>query len=380
MKGQPVARTELVEERAAKLITGFGHYVQVYDQRVSFTGEQLAAHRACIALRRRAGTVRVAVNNDQFVQELQRTLRAWRIGVRASRLASSDQFATALHTALPKLEALEPFAIDADLPEDIANRLWTIIDSLGVVKNVAKIVAGTKTLHHLLPELVVPMDRRYTGAFFGFHLPEWQDPASQRRIFQLAFNNFVAVARRVDPERYVTEEAWHTSRTKILDNALIGFCKAELGDRPLSAEDIASQVSFDVAGYPPAKNEALSMLGVGHSHADRVQKLLAAADAAVRSQGFVPIDSGDVALAVVVRAPKGANRADATNYLGGIGDVLEDKSHRGPLDHLGALAGVWLYRNDRQIKQISYREAVSDEIGYTVSVRSLHSQSMEGLV
>jgi hypothetical protein len=36
-------------------------------------------------------------------------------------------------------------------------------------------------------------------------------------------------------------------------------------------------------------------------------------------------------------------------------DVLENKSHRGQLDHLGDLATFWLYRNDRQIKEVSYQ-------------------------
>jgi hypothetical protein len=53
--------------------------------------------------------------------------------------------------------------------------------------------------------------------------------------------------------------------------------------------------------------------------------------------------------------------------------VLEDKSHRGPLEHLGALAAVRLYRNDRQIKQVAYREDESAQVGYTVTVRPLSS-------
>lgn len=53
-------------------------------------------------------------------------------------------------------------------------------------------------------------------------------------------------------------------------------------------------------------------------------------------------------------------------------DVLEDKSARGPaVSHLGELAEVWLYRNDRQIKQISYREEVGAVAEYTVTVRPL---------
>ncbi len=44
------------------------------------------------------------------------------------------------------------------------------------------------------------------------------------------------------------------------------------------------EVSFTVAGLPPAKNEALSMLGVGHGHAERVRALLVAAPQGGRRQ------------------------------------------------------------------------------------------------
>jgi hypothetical protein len=134
---------------------------------------------------------------------------------------------------------------------------------------------------------------------------------------------------------------------------------------------VARQVSFEVPGYPPAKNEALSMLGTHHSHAQRVRLLLAAAQQARAEHGFAPVDEGPVALSVVLRSPAGRNPADATSYLGGIADVLENKAHRGSLGHLGALATVWLYLNDRQIKDVTYREVEAEEPSYTVTVRGL---------
>jgi hypothetical protein len=368
-----MTRTDVIEQRISKLVSDFGRYAAAYDQRVPFTGEQLAAHRQTIALRRQLGSVRAAASDEEFAATLRRTLLAWGIGRRASRLVSDTDFAAALQAAVPHLEELEPLTIDgADLPADVAERLWLVIKSLGVVENKAKLVAGTKTLHHLLPELVVPMDREYTGTFFQLHLPEWQDPTGQRRIFRLAYSQFVTVARRVQPQQYVTGQGWRTSRTKILDNALIGFCKLHLAGLSTDAKDDAlNRISFDVLGFPPAKSEVLSMLGAGHSHAERVLLLLAAARQARDEQAFVPIDAGHVALEVVVRAPIDQPAWDATNYLGGIGDVLEDKSRRGALDHLGDLAKVCLYRNDRQIKEISYREIEADETGYTVTVRPL---------
>src|SRR6266480_4856888 len=95
----------------------------------------------------------------------------------------------------------------------------------------------------------------------------------------------------------------------------------------------AADVAFKVDGFPPAKNEALSMLGAGHEHGSRVRKLLEAAKQAL-PVGFEPF-STHVGLDVTVSAPEGRDPWDATNYLGGIGDVLEDKRHRGSLPHLG---------------------------------------------
>ena len=47
----------------------------------------------------------------------------------------------------------------------------------------------------------------------------------------------------------------------------------------------------------------------------------------------------------------------------------QDKSQRGSLDHLGSLAAVRLYRNDRQIKQVSYREIEAEQASYTVTIQ-----------
>lgn len=372
-------RDHLLQERIGQLTDGFGRYVKAYDELASFNSRQLAAHRACRELRRQAGSVRAAVADERFVDSLRRMLIAWGIGRRASTLASETRFTEALREAVPDLETLEPLTIDApQLPADIADRLWLVIDSLGVVENYARIVAGTKTLHHLLPDLIMPMDRRYTGTFFGLGAHEWQHPVYQRRAFRVMYSQLAAVAQRVQPQQYVTGAGWRTSRTKIIDNALIDFCKAEINGQSAAPRHAGNDISFDVEGYPPAKNEALSMLGVGHSHAPRVRLLLEQARAACQEQEFVPIKEGQVALDVVVRAAAHQPTWDATNYLGGIADVLENKSHRGVLAHLGELANVWLYRNDRQIKEVSYREVESSEVGFTVTIRAINYDPVRG--
>ncbi|PZG00857.1 hypothetical protein [Micromonospora deserti] len=131
----------------------------------------------------------------------------------------------------------------------------------------------------------------------------------------------------------------------------------------------AEEISFEVPGWPPTKNEAKSMLAAGHQHADRVRLLLEAARTAVSRVGW-PVVSGDVALELVVRGP-GRPPSDATNYLGGLGDVLQAKSARPNLDlsHLGELSAVALFADDRQITQISYSQEHAEQPSYSVRIR-----------
>jgi hypothetical protein len=183
-----------------------------------------------MALRRASASVAEAVRSEEFLSSLYLTLRAWGLGTRGSSLASERRFAAALQSALAALEDLEDLAIDKpDLPDDIPLRIWTLIESLDITDNKARIVAGAKALHHLLPELVVPMDRQWTGQFFQLHAPEWQGlAANQRSVFLRMYRAFAHLARAVDPTQYATGEGWRTSRSKVLDNAVIGYCKLEL--------------------------------------------------------------------------------------------------------------------------------------------------------
>ncbi|MFC7483868.1 hypothetical protein ACFQX7_32910 [Luedemannella flava] len=125
-------------------------------------------------------------------------------------------------------------------------------------------------------------------------------------------------------------------------------------------------IRFDVDGWPPQKNEARSMFAANHRLADRVVALLRAAGT-VLPTGWAPF-AGPVGLDVVLRGPR-RPPADATNYLGGIADVLQDKSRTLiDLTHLGDLADVAVFVNDCQISRISYREEPANHPSYEVRI------------
>jgi hypothetical protein len=206
-------------EHAALLMRGFPEHLASFERRPPFNKAQFEAHRATLDLRLKHGTVVRTLRDDKFFSSLYETLKLWRIGVRRSRLVPLEAFARAIRSRVAEIEALEGLSID-DLQdaEGVSARLWCLIESLSIVDNDATVVAGTKALHHLLPELVVPIDRAYTATFFGWHDFQYQ----QRRSFSEGFLTFAVVAREVRPQQFVGA-AWNTSRTKVLDNAVVGL-------------------------------------------------------------------------------------------------------------------------------------------------------------
>ena len=177
-------------------------------------------------MRREIGSASAAAEDPLFQQLLYETLLAWGIGQRGSILVGPAEFARALEACKSALATLEDVTIDSIKGEDdqTLSDVWQLISSLPIVENEARLVACTKALHHILPDLVVPMDREFTRTFFGWHVPEFQ--YQQEKVFRRDFKYFVEIAKATNPARFVGS-GWKTSRTKVIDNALVGFCRLE---------------------------------------------------------------------------------------------------------------------------------------------------------
>jgi hypothetical protein len=213
--------------RVDLLIKGFERYLRAFEEQPAFRRQgQYEYHAATIQRRREIGDAAAAVHDQSFLTLLYQTLQAWGIDQRGSRLKDFTEFAKALSMCAPVLPHLDGCSIDSiDLDtDDTASLVWDLVESLPIVENQAKLVPCSKALHHVLPDLVVPVDRQYTRSFFAWHVPEFQ--YNQKAIFLHDFEWLAGIARQVNPARYVGV-GWNTSRTKVLDNALVGFCKVE---------------------------------------------------------------------------------------------------------------------------------------------------------
>jgi len=108
----------------------------------------------------------------------------------------------------------------------VGQRPWSIIGRLRASTSASRLVSGSKTLHHVLPDLMPPIDREYTFKLFTGQamlsggerqaLADWWPYLCE--IGRCCSSEIQAAAGR--PERMAT------SVSKVIDNAIIGFMRS----------------------------------------------------------------------------------------------------------------------------------------------------------
>jgi hypothetical protein len=212
-----------VESKVQELIKNFGKYLVINAERGPFNKRgQIDLHRRTIQLRVNAGSAKNAINDNDFTWSLYETLRYWGMDYQKARRAPYPKFKDELQSKVDLISAFDNMRIDNPQLDilKISGELWQIMDTLEINENDVKLVACSKALHHILPDLVVPIDRRYTGAFFRKFESGFQN--TEEETFLFAMGNFARIANATNPVRYVGR-GWNTCRTKIIDNAIVGY-------------------------------------------------------------------------------------------------------------------------------------------------------------
>jgi len=200
-------------------------FAALLDWGVSKPNEMDSRERQYIAtmkLRARFSNVREAISNDEFLQNLHSTLTGFFRLARRTNLKPLDQFKLELGAHAQSIASFEGRKLSTE-PNATGAQLWDLINQLKIADCKRKLVSGTKTLHLLLPDLVVPVDGRYTGAFLFRYGTDFDEGEDEQETFRIAFATFQTIAKAVAPETYVGKHPMHTTPTKVIDNGVMGF-------------------------------------------------------------------------------------------------------------------------------------------------------------
>jgi len=116
---------------------------------------------------------------------------------------------------------------------------WEVIAHIKVSTSRTQIVAGSKMLHHLLPDLIPPIDRRYTFRFFTGQMMIASD--------RVAFLSWLCCGQEYG--RFVGDET------------LRHICRQKIASSDYEAASLVLRHGGDL-GLPVA--DPLSFIGIGH--------------------------------------------------------------------------------------------------------------------
>jgi hypothetical protein len=215
------------------LIEGFDGHVRYFEAGNAFSGPSVYFHNRAIERRRTHTNVTDLLADERFLEYVYAVLPSWgmhRMGSQRAKVGDFGELVASLRAAAPVLEELWPLHITRLAPgsvQAVSQKVWQVIAGIRASTSGTQLVAGSKTLHHILPDLLPPIDRQYTFRFFtGQTAVRFGD----QRAFLDWFPDLTEIAERSRDAIDTTLGRggfMATGPAKVIDNAIIGFMRAK---------------------------------------------------------------------------------------------------------------------------------------------------------
>lgn len=223
---------ERLRDRVEKLCTNFSYYIAKFDESDLFTGPSLYFHFRTLNQLHKHLTFSEVFKDNLFFEYLYATLTSWglhRMGPVKAKLVDFETFIRSFQHQENEIEELQNIDLielsEIDVP-DVVEKLWNILNDLKVSVSKTKLVANSKALHHILPHIMPPIDREYTLRFF---CNRKTIQGRDEQIFREIYPWFHVIGSRNKIQiRSNIGTGFHTSETKVIDNAIVGFVLSEL--------------------------------------------------------------------------------------------------------------------------------------------------------
>lgn len=229
-----VGTLNTISEKTNDLVDNFeyylNHFQQRFDEGATFDGPSLYFHFKSINAGQNS-SLNDKLNNINLLEYIYATLSSWgmhRMGDTKTKLTNFNYLIKEIKNyseEFSRLENLKMWELEEASLNVIFSKLEGPLNNIKISKSRAQLVSNTKFLHHLFPNLIIPIDRNYTLKCFGVNI---QAPSQYYAfdIFKILYVNFVniAIAKRdfILEKINMNEENWNTSFTKVIDNAIIG--------------------------------------------------------------------------------------------------------------------------------------------------------------
>jgi hypothetical protein len=199
------------------------------------SGHDLSNYRKIIQMHRENHKLAPLLHDPSFIRLIWDTLEAWNMNQQGASLVPPDDLKESIMKWRLDLLSIYKYKLhelkENEIHENVKKPLYKLFVNLNVMASKRRIVGVSKTLHFLLPDLVMPIDGKYTMDYYFSYNKIDKDPQAEFKTFyDILLKNYRIINRlRLTPED-ADGKGWNTSIPKLIDNAIIGRYQFALSD------------------------------------------------------------------------------------------------------------------------------------------------------
>lgn len=207
-----------IQKRKEEILETLKNKIHTIDENYR-SGKSLEKYKAVLKNRKSEKDVRKYLLNENNVFDIYKTLEAWDMNKRGAKLRKVSEIKLSFEKNIGyfiKLEKMGDDILKINL-ENIKPILEELYDKLHIMESEAKLVAFSKTLHFIFPNLFMPMDRKNTLNYFYSNSMD----VSFDKYYEIFSFSYDIAHENVEWNKIIGKEKWNTTIPKIIDNAII---------------------------------------------------------------------------------------------------------------------------------------------------------------
>ena len=165
--------------------------------------------------------------SSEFIELAYVTLIAWNMNSRGAKLQEYKKFKRSIISNQKIFRCLHRYKLNKISDVNVEKKMKKLFNNLDLVLNgKPPLVTFAKTLHFFLPNLVCPIDRKYTLQYFygNTNVPVNKDKQFDK--FKEIQKAYGSLSSKVSLSKYKNKK-WNTTIPKIADNITIGYLKGK---------------------------------------------------------------------------------------------------------------------------------------------------------
>ena len=191
------------------------------------SGHDLLSYLKIIDAHRSVRNINQLIEDDDFIRTIYETLKLWNMNQQGAKLEAYQTIKESILNCQDYLDEVYGAQLNIISSKELANlkdTLFLLFRDMKIMKSKRRIVGVSKTMHFLLPDLIMPVDGKYTmNAFFGYNKLSKTATAEFDDMFFI-LKRFHDIACKFELSlNDCSQTGWNTSVPKLIDNAIIGL-------------------------------------------------------------------------------------------------------------------------------------------------------------